>query len=169
MILGKGNAPRAGNPYRLCGERGQIIFATTYRVESPASGCTVTTPTTVNFGVLPQAFKEAINADVTASSQWTTLRDAVTVCTGQLHMHGYYPEIALVAIKTAVRYAAGRLLSPEVTDEVVSIAAQFCIAAYFDPSQDTRETAVELPGVAIPRGLMTPGSSELRSSQANGV
>ena len=128
----------------------------------------MTRPTTVNIGVLPPAFKAAIKADVAASSEWTTLHDAVTVCTRQMHMHGYYPETVLVAIKTAVRYAAARLLSQEVTDEIVSIAAQFCIAAYFETSQETNETAVDRPGVAIPRGVKTPGSNELPSSHANG-
>ena len=60
---------------------------------------TVAKLTTVNTDVLPGAFREALQADLAAqttgtaldASPWTTLQDAVSVCTRQMRVHGYYP------------------------------------------------------------------------------
>lgn len=120
--------------------------------------------TTVNFGVLPQAFRDAILADEAGATQWTTVRDVVFVCTRQLRAHGYYPEKVLVAIKTAVRYAASEILSEKATEDIVSSASQFCIAFYFDVVENrASETHDQRVPVAIPRGVVTPGSREITS------
>jgi hypothetical protein len=117
---------------------------------------------TVNFGVLPQAFRDAIVADEAGSTQWTTVRDVVFVCTRQLRAHGYYPEKVLVAIKTAVRYAASEILSEKATEDIVTSAAQSCIAFYFDIGENgASETHEDRMPVAIPRGVKTPGNSEI--------
>lgn len=128
------------------------------------SGSTVNKTSTVNFGVLPRAFRDAILADEAASTQWATVRDVVFVCTRQLRSHGYYPEKVLVAIKTAVRYAASELISEKAVEDLVSSAAQSCIAFYFDVAENaSRETQDRGGPVAIPRGVTTPGSLEISS------
>ncbi|HET9635208.1 MAG TPA: hypothetical protein VFP26_04690 [Gemmatimonadaceae bacterium] len=130
----------------------------------PLSGSTVNKTTTVNFGVLPQAFRDAILADEARSTQWTTVRDVVFVCTRQLRAHGYYPEKVLVAIKTAVRYAASEVLSEKATEDIVSSAAQSCIDFYFDVVENGGgETHGHRMPVAIPRGVTTPGATEITS------
>jgi len=92
---------------------------------------TVAKPTTVNTSVLPEAFREALQADLAAhrngtavDASWMTLRDAVSVCTRQMRIHGYYPEKVLVAIKSAVCDAAVPLVAQELVTEIVRDAAQ---------------------------------------------
>ena len=97
---------------------------------------TVKKTTTVNFGVLPRAFRDAILADEAASTQWASVRDVVFVWTHQLRSQGCYPERVLVAIKTAVRYAASELVSEKAVEDLVSSAAQSCIERYFDVVED---------------------------------
>ena len=124
----------------------------------------MTQPKTVNLSVLPQAFRDAIRADLTASSQWVTLHDAVTVCARQMRAHGYYPEKVLVAVKSAVGVAATRLLPEQIAEGVVSDAAQACITAYFEPEiLAVGRVAGGQPPVVLPTGVETPGSNHLRT------
>ncbi len=130
-------------------------------------------PTTVNTAVLPQAFREALQADLAEQhnattaepSRWTTLRDAVAVCTRQMRTHGYYPEQVLVAIKSAVCDAAITVVAEDLVTEIVHDAAQSCIRAYFEPDIDQRVSVDGPPqGVRVPTGVETPGTTQSPSS-----
>lgn len=169
-ILGKGNACTRESLTVYPAKEDRQFLHRGISWSPPDSGNTVNKPTTVNLRVLPQAFRDAIKADLAASTGWTTLRDAVSVCTRQLRAHDYYPERVLVAIKSAVTEAATHLVHEKAADEIVTIAAQFCIAAYFDTLDvPTADAVSDRPPVAIPRGIKTPGTSELPNSHANGV
>src|SRR5689334_765695 len=117
---------------------------------------TVTKPTTVNTGVLPEAFREALQVDLAAqrdaapmeASQWLVLRDGVRVCTQQMRLHGYYPERVLVAIKSAVCDAAVPLVAQDLVNEIVHDAAQWCIAPYFELEAD-RAGTVAIAGLPV--------------------
>jgi hypothetical protein len=138
--------------------------------------------TAVNTAVLPQAFSEALQADLSAqydrmqlesvssdgttppghsaiaSSPWMTLGVAVRVLTRQMRMHGYLPEKVLVAIKSAVCDAAVPLVSNEVVARVVQEASQTSISAYFEPEIESRELPASAARVSVPTGVETPGS-----------
>lgn len=127
---------------------------------------TVAKTTTVNTDVLPEALREALQADLAAqgtrtgldASPWMTLHDAVTVCTRQMRAHGYYPETVLAAIKSAACTAAVPLVAEELVSEIVHDAAQSCISAYFEPEIDPQNKAGATPfRVRIPHGVETPG------------
>ena len=129
---------------------------------------TLSIHTTVNTDVLPGAFREALLADLAAqgtvtavdASRCLKLRDAVSVFTKQMRMHGYYPEKVLVAIKSAACDAAVPLVPEQLVTEIVQDAAQSCIGAYFEPEIDPRNKAGAAPfPVRIPHGAETPGVS----------
>ena len=122
---------------------------------------TVVNQTTVNTGVLREVFRGALQADLAAQelgtlavnpSSWMTLHDAVSVCTRQMRMHGYYPEKVLVAIKSAVCDAAVPLVAEELVTEIVHDAAQSCITSYFEPA--INPSARCLMPISIPRSMM---------------
>jgi hypothetical protein len=92
------------------------------------------------------------------ASRWLTLRDAVTVCTKQMRLHGYYPEKVLVAIKSAVCDAAVPLVAQDLVSEIVHHAAQSCITSYFEPEVDRTSAAAIAPRpVIMPPTIKTPG------------
>lgn len=133
---------------------------------------TVANPTTVNTDVLPEAFREALRADLAAqrsvtpdASPWLTLHDAVAVCTRQLRMHGYYPEKALVVIKSAVCDAAVPLVADDLMTEIVHEASQSCITAYFEAEIDQRGSASGPERtVRVPPWVETPGTTQMPTS-----
>lgn len=91
-------------------------------------------------------------------SVWTSLADAVSVCTRGLRAAGLYPETVLAAIKSAVRQAAASLVSLPTAETMIRAAGQACIAAYFDLSlSDLRATPAHRP-VSIPNDAATPAS-----------
>ena len=121
--------------------------------------------TRVNCDVLPEAFSQALRADLSVQydreemDRWlseggliprnggaltapsrTNLADAVDICTSQMKMHGYYPETVLATIKSAVRDAAVPLVAEHLVKDIVADAAQWCIAAYFEPRISARGT-----------------------------
>jgi len=133
----------------------------------------VAKPTTVNTEVLPAAFRDALQTDLAArgaatapdASPWTTLRDAVAVCTRQLRMHGYYPEKVLVVIKSAVCDAAVPLVAEDLVPEIVHQASQSCITAYFEPEIDQRGSASGLGlAVRVPTWVETPSTTQSPTS-----
>ena len=143
----------------------------------------MTTPVRVNTAVLADAFRYAILSDLSAehdeeeldrwlseasvhqsgntatTPKWATIRDAVIACTRQMRVHAYYPESVLVAIKSAARIAADGLVLPQLVNELVSDAAQTCIATYFEPEMERKSTLTSSGGVVIPLGARTPGGN----------
>ena len=142
--------------------------------------------TTVNLGVLPQAFTGALQTDLSAQydreeidrwlseggtpprngsavipSHWSALGDAVGVFTRQMSMRGYYPENILVAIKSAVREAAVPLVAEQLVEGIVRDAGQSCITAYFEQEVDQRNAAAAAQSaVAVPQGVKMPGTNQ---------
>lgn len=91
---------------------------------------------------------------------WTSVIEAVSVCTRRLRETGYYPETVLAAVKSGVRDAVVSLVPEPAAENVVREAAQACIAAYFDvtPGALTPDRPA-WPSVSIPQGASTPGAS----------
>ena len=145
---------------------------------------TVGKPTAVRTDGLPQAFSEALQADLSAQydreeldrwlsdgaigpreqstvapSPWKSLGDAVALITRQMRMHGYYPEQVLIAIKSAVRDAAVPLVAEHLVKDIICASGQWCITAYFEPQIDGREGDLAAPpGVLLPRNVQAPGA-----------
>ena len=64
------------------------------------------------------------------------LRDAVFAYTARLRDAGMPPERTLVAVKSVVRDGLAVTSKVLDVDEVVSLAASWCIAAYYSPTKD---------------------------------
>ena len=141
--------------------------------------------TSVNLGLLPQAFREALIADLSAEygaeqmHGWlnedsvihlgaklngSVLRDAVVVCTRQMRQHDYYPEQVLVAIKSAVREAAIGLLADSTVNDLICEAGQSCIDAYFDSQSPAEANPPAQQGVRLPRNAKVPDFNHLSPS-----
>ena len=143
--------------------------------------------TTYNVGVLPDAFREALQADLTARYNadetdsvgdsvpqaghgilvpefWSALDDAVVVITRQMRRQGRYPEDVLVAIKSAVREAAVPLVPDHLVRDVVGSAAQSCISTYFEPEVKQSTPAATRPPVILPPDVQAPTQSSPRSA-----
>lgn len=137
--------------------------------------------TKLDLGVLPKAFSEALQADLSerydreeadrwlggdvrtpasvSTPRWTALGEAVWVVTRQMKMHGYFPESVLIAIKSAAREAAVPRVAEHLVRDIVADAAQWCISAYFEPAIDQRAPADAARGaVTVPSGIETPGT-----------
>lgn len=101
-----------------------------------------------------------------SSSVWTSVDEAVSVCTRDLRNTGYYPETVLAAVKSGMRQAAVSLVSEWATENMTRQAAQTCIAAYFELPRGLK-VASERPPVSIPRGASTvyckPGNATKKS------
>lgn len=143
--------------------------------------------TAPNVDVLPDAFREALQADLTARYNadetdwvgdspaqaghgilvpecWSALDDAVVVITRQMRRHGRYPEDVLVAIKSAVREAAVPLVPEHLIRDVVGGAAQSCISTYFEPEVRQSTPTAARPRVILPPDVEAPAQSTPRSA-----
>jgi hypothetical protein len=90
-----------------------------------------------------------------SSSLWTSVDEAVSVCTRDLRNIGYYPETVLAAVKSAMRQAGASLVSEQAVENMTRRAAQTCIAAYFELPRGLT-VASQQPPVSIPKGALTP-------------
>lgn len=87
--------------------------------------------------------------------RWTSVEEAVSACTRELHNKGYYPEAVLAAVKSGMREAAS-LVPAQAMGNLIRKAGQACIAAYFELPRSLRVVS-ERPPVSIPRGASTAG------------
>lgn len=90
-----------------------------------------------------------------SSFLWTSVEEAVSACTRDLHNKGYYPEAVLAAVKSGMREAAS-LVPAQAMGNLIRKAGQACIAAYFELPRSLTVVS-ERPPVAIPRGAATAG------------
>lgn len=72
--------------------------------------------------------------DSSRASAVASLRHAVAAYTQQMRRNGRYPEKALVAVKSTVRDVSTPMVLKPTVDALVSVAAQWCISAYFGES-----------------------------------
>lgn len=140
--------------------------------------------TALDLGVLPKAFSEALQADLSerydreaadrglggdvrtpvsvSTPRWTALGDAVWVVTRQMKVHGYLPESVLIAIKSAAREAAVPRVAEHLVRDIIADAAQWCIQAYFEAAAAQQDLAAFATPtsrvVAIPSGIETPST-----------
>lgn len=103
-----------------------------------------------------------------SSSLWMSVDEAVSACTRDLRHTGYHPETVLAAVKSAMRQAAGSLLSQEAAANIIRKAAQTSIAAYFELPPGLK-VAAHQPPVSIPKGASTVDSKSGKARETSGI
>lgn len=156
------------------------------------NGLAMQKQTTLDLGVLPKAFSEALQADLSerydreeadrwlggevrtpasvSTPRWTALGEAVWVVTRQMKLHGYLPESVLIAIKSAARDAAVPHVAEHLVRDIIADAAQWCIQAYFeaataqeDPAAFATPTPRAVADLPLPDAPRSPSSSPANS------